>query len=311
MNNMYTSFRLLLLLVLFTCTQAYSQTDTGKAPMPPLPPLPVQQNAGFDVIIKTNGDILYGLVTEVAPYLIFYKRTDIPDGPIYSVPRNEVYAISYRNQVKDYIHPFGADAPMPPVNNRNPDLYPDINYRKADMFRKGTVYIGIGFLRSFTKVDNASKYSSSAGAPVLSLGYEAYIKSNIRVGAMIGFGTHKFSNQEYSNYDSTFNDISLKENTFGIYVYGKYSLLQTTSPLQPYITLGLGVASSHVLSENRISFTNDASKVILVKSGARSAGVNIMARIGAEYFISKQLQAFIDAGSGLSIINLGIAVSVK
>ncbi len=38
------------------------------------------------------------------PNYISYQRTDIPDGPIYTIPRNEVYVISYRNQVKDYIN---------------------------------------------------------------------------------------------------------------------------------------------------------------------------------------------------------------
>ena len=307
MNNIYFSLRFIMLAALFSATQAFSQADTTQ--MPP-PPKPIQQNAGFDVIIKTNGDILYGLVTEVGQYLIYYKRTDIPDGPIYNVPRNEVYAISYRNQVKDYIHP--ADAPplsYDDYNDRNP--YSHINYNKNDMFSNGTVRVGVGFIRSFTKVDHANNYSANGGAPVISLGYEVYFKDNIKLGAMLGFGSHKFSSDDYSTYDSTFNSESLKENIFGLYVYGNYSLLNSTSRLQPYITLGLGIATSHVSSENKISFLNDDSKVILVKSGARGASLNIMARIGAQYFFSKQLQAFVDAGSGLSIINLGVAVSVK
>lgn len=310
MNFIYTTYRYMLLIAFLSCTQAFGQADTSKMPAPP--PQPVQHNAGFDVIIKTNGDIVYGLVTEVAPYLIFYKRTDIPDGPIYSIPRNEVYAISYRNQVKDYIQPFDDNGALenPYPYNRDLKRYRDIDYKK-DFFSNGTALIGFGFLRSFSKVDNPDEYSSSGVSPVISLGYEVYYKDNIKIGALIGFGSHKFSNENYSDYDSTFNDLQLKENIFGLYVYGKYSFLKSTSRLQPYVTVGAGIATSHVKSENRISFTNDESKVILVKSGARSAGLNIMARVGAEYFVSKQLQVFLDAGSGLSAINLGVSVSVK
>lgn len=310
MNHIYTTCRYILMIAFLSCSQVFGQADTTKMPAPPPPPQPIQYNAGFDVIIKVNGDIIYGLVTEVAPYLIFYKRTDIPDGPIYSIPRNEVYAISYRNQVKDYIQPFAENGEVQNPYNNQLKPYRDINYKK-DFFSNGNAMIGIGFLRSFSKVDNADKYSSSGISPVISLGYEVYYKDNIKLGALIGFGSHKFSDQQYSSYDSTLNDLSLKENIFGLYVYGKYSFLKSTSRLQPYITLGAGIATSHVKSENKISFTDDDSKVILVKSGARSAGLNIMARIGAEYFVSKQLQAFIDAGSGLSAINLGVSVSVK
>ncbi len=312
MHSFYTPLRYLVLICFLSVAQVYGQSDTVTMPAPPPPPpQPIQYNAGFDVIIKTNGDIVYGLVTEVAPYLIFYKRTDIPDGPIYSIPRNEVYAISYRNQVKDYIQPFADNGALQTPYNRDLKRYPNIDYNKNDFFKNGNVIIGLGFLRSFSKVKNANDYSSSGISPVLSLGYEVYFKNNVKLGALIGFGSHKFSNQQYSDYDSTLNDISLKENIFGLYVYGKYFFLSSSSRLQPYITAGLGIATSHVTSENRISFTDDNSKVILVKSGARSAGINIMARIGAEYYISKQLQAFVDAGSGLSIINLGVSVSVK
>ena len=90
----------------FAWGSVYGQADSLKvAPMPQTIP----QNAGFDVIVKVNGDIVYGLVKEVGPEYIRYQRTDIPDGPVYIIPRNEVYVISYRNQVKDYIGHLGSN----------------------------------------------------------------------------------------------------------------------------------------------------------------------------------------------------------
>ena len=93
-------FFVLPLLVCFSINTVYGQIDSARVE----PPRPIQQNAGFDVIVKLNGDLVYGLVKEVGPYYISYQRTDIPDGPIYKIPRDEVYVISYRNQVKDYIN---------------------------------------------------------------------------------------------------------------------------------------------------------------------------------------------------------------
>lgn len=308
MIKLYATLFCSLLFSLLASTSAIGQARDTALP-PPLPTLP-QYNAGFDVIIKNNGEIVHGLVKEVSPLYVYYKRTDIPDGPIYSLPRNEVYAISYRNQVTDYLQPVDADNAHHPAYKDPRKYYPNIDWDDRNMFSNGVAFIGVGALRSFSKVKNAGNYSSSASFPIVSLGYEVYFKDNLRLGALIGFGQHNFSKEEYSDYDSTINNLSLKENIFGLYVYGKYTFLSSTSRLQPYVTAGLGLATSHVKSENRISFTDD-SKVILVKSGARSAGINIMARVGAEYYFSKQARAFLEVGSGLALINLGVAVSVN
>lgn len=332
MTNFYTLIRFLFFITICLGTQAYGQNDTAKTLPPPPPSQPMQPNAGFDVIIKRSGEIVYGLVTEVAPYWVYYKRTDIPDGPIYSLPRNEVYAISYRNQVKDYLSPVDNNTAQMPgggaagtIGAGDISAYPRIDYNR-NFLQKGAVHLGIGFIRSFSKVENANNYSPAGGMPVITLAYDASFNTNrnydrnnpysisrtnnLKVGVLIGFGSHKFSNEDYSAYDSTINNISLKENMFGLYAYGKYSLLSNTSRIQPYLTLGLGIATSRITSENRIRFVNDDSKTLLVKSGARGVGLNIMARAGAAYYFSDQLQAFIDAGSGLSLLNLGVSFAV-
>ncbi len=302
-------FVFLLVAAVFVCQmQASAQTDTAL----PVSPQPVRQNAGFDVIIKTNGEILHGLVTEVGPILVYYKRTDIPDGPIYTVLRNELYAISYRNQVTDYLQPVNAN-PVPPVNSKhNPanGYYPNINYKK-NILANGSVNLSLGFIRAFTKVDNPNNYTANGGAPVISLSYDVRVQNNVKAGLLVGFGSHKFSSGSYSSYDSTISNVDLKEAVFGIYGYGKYMILSNTSRLQPFITIGVGLATSHVTSETRIGFMNDDSKTLLIRSGARGASLNLMARAGAAYYFNKQFQLFADVGSGLALINLGLTVSVK
>lgn len=303
MNKFNLLFRVAITVIMLTCATAYGQTDSQKV----IVQKPVPQNAGFDVIVKTNGDIVYGLVKEVGPYFISYQRTDIPDGPIYTIPRNEVYVISYRNQVKDYITPVNDQFQEQPYYSQR-----FINYKKdSTLFKHGIVRIQFGFIRSFTKVKDVKSYSSSGSFPVVSVGYEVLFKQNLNLGVQIGFGSHNFSRQQFSAYDSTQTDVILKENIFALYLYGRYYLLRNTSPLQPYIAAGLGITSSNIISNNKISFTNDNSQVILVKSGERSTGLGLMARAGAEYFISNQLQLSLDAGYGLSVINAGIAFTLK
>ncbi|MEO8853461.1 MAG: outer membrane beta-barrel protein [Ginsengibacter sp.] len=292
-------------LTFFFSIKANAQSDSQRVMIPG----PIPQNAGFDVIVKLNGDIVYGLVKEVGPFFITYQRTDIPDGPIYSVPRNEVYVISYRNQVKDYINGMAGNAPV--VNSQYPDAPRYINYKNKNLFDNSNVTVGLGFLRSFSKVQDVKTYSSSSSFPVLSFSYEVLYQKNIQLGIELGFGTHKFSNQQFSSYDSTNNNTSLKENIFGLYVYGRYFLSTSSSRLQPYILGGLGITSSNIISENKISFTNDNTQVILVKSGSRATGLGITARAGGEYYLNNQLQLFLDAGVGLSVIKFGLSISVN
>lgn len=306
LNKIKILFHLTLLVMLFNISNTYGQADSQRVTPPSQA---IQQNAGFDVIVKLNGDIVYGLVKEVGPYFISYQRTDIPNGPIYTIPRNEVYVISYRNQVKDYINPIEANNNIQDIQEF--DHYRKINYKDEDLFKNGSIRLGLGFIRGFTKVKNVKKYSSSGTFPVIAFGYEIKYKNNLNLGLQMGFGTNKFSTQQFSSYDSTQNNITLKENIFALYAYGRYYLTQSTSRLQPYIMAGLGITSSNIHSTNTISFSNDNSQIILVKSGTRSTGLGIIARIGGEYFINDQLQIFLEAGLGLSVINAGVAISIK
>ena len=300
----YKSFLFVLLLVIcFGPDNAFGQNDSMKVPVPH----PIQQNAGFDVIVKLDGDIVYGLVKEVGPYYISYKRTDIPDGPVYTIPRSEVYVISYRNQVKDYINgrtatPDGQYLVPPEIDSEN------IRGNKNPItLSNGKLGLGLGFLRSYSKLENKNNYSSSASFPAISINYEVPYKENIQLGVMIGFGTHKFSDQNYSSYDSTNNNINIKENIFGLYVYGRYYFMSPASQLQPYILAGPGITSSNIHSENEISFTNDNTQTILVKSGTRTTGIGVIARAGVEYYLNKQFQVYLDAGVGLSVVKVGVS----
>lgn len=307
MKKNFTIIRFTLFISLFVISNTYGQADTVKKVIPP--PQPVQYNAGFDVIIKTNGEIVYGLVKEVGLHLISYQRTDIPDGPIYTMLRNEVYAISYRNQVKEYFNPPRDSSSYPLINELS--LNPKIDYKRNPLFEQAGLRLGIGFIRSFTKVDGAKNYSSSGSFPAVNIGYDVNFKSKVRLGLQIGFASHNFSKQEYSTYDSTQNNITLKENIFALHIYAKYNLTNDSSRLRPYIIAGLGINTSHIRSENTISFANNNSQTLLVKSGASSVGLGVMARVGATYYLSDPLQLFLDAGVGIAVINLGLAVSLK
>ena len=269
-------------------------------------------NADFDVIIRRNGDIIYGLVKEVGLELIKYQRTDIPNGPIYTIPKWEVYAISYRNQLREIINPVVDPRLVNPPgygNYRNPDgrYY---NPRTSFLSRNGSVTLGVGFIRGFTKVKNAGDYSSS-GSPVVNVAYDALYRGSVRLGAQLAFGSHKFSGQDYSTHDSTQSAVSIKESFFTLHVYAKYSYVLTTSAFQPYALFGLGISSSNIRTNREVNFLNRADKVLLVSSGARAVGLGILARGGTAYILNNKISVFGDVGAGPYIINLGVTANVN
>lgn len=78
-----------------------------------------------DVLTKRNGDELAVKVLEVTPTEIRYRRTDNPDGPLFIVPRHEVFMIKYANGTKDVFGaapagpaPAAASGPPPPPNGQ-------------------------------------------------------------------------------------------------------------------------------------------------------------------------------------------------
>lgn len=292
---------LVLLPVLCMHIGAYGQTVPPQDTTKPMAPV---YNAGFDVIIKKNGEIVYGLIQEVGLQVIKYQRTDIPNGPVYTMPRFEVYAISYRNQVKEILAPTNEDYE---VLQPGYDRYKG---KRTQFLQNGAVRLGLGFIRGYTRVSNAKDYSSSATFPVVSIAYDGAFRNQVRLGAQLAFGSHKFSGQQYSSYDSTQSNIAIKENIFTLHLYARYNFSKSTSALQPYLVGGLGITTSNIRTDYDISFINNPGKVVQVKSGSRAVGAGVLLRAGAGYYFTSQLSAFADIGFGPSLLNVGIAASI-
>lgn len=323
MNTIYTIRKIILLVLVLASSNLYSQrTWPQRAPSYPdtiyTPRFPQPYNAGFDVIITVDGNIIYGLVKEVDEVFIKYKRTDIPDGPVYTIRRNEVYAISYRNQVKEYITPIQQAMPdtikplpdMQPLDPMLPMTYNLPPAKKFNLRNDATARVGLGFIRGYTKVENADKLSSSSSFPLLVFAYDTRTKENLRIGLMLAFGSHKFSGESFSSYDSTIIKSNVKENIFSLMVYAKYALNASYANLRPYVLGGIGINSSNVNTDNLISFTNN-SQTVKVNSGGRSTGLGILARIGADYYFNNQTGAFADVGVGSAVIQAGLIFKIK
>ncbi|KAA9333233.1 hypothetical protein F0P96_09655 [Hymenobacter busanensis] len=57
-----------------------------------------------DLLTKRNGDEVTVRVLEVTPAEVRYKRIDNPEGPVYVLPRADVFMIKYANGTKDVLN---------------------------------------------------------------------------------------------------------------------------------------------------------------------------------------------------------------
>ncbi|MBL0048464.1 MAG: hypothetical protein IPP32_10260 [Bacteroidetes bacterium] len=94
--------------------------------------LGVKNTWAQDTIYKRNGDIIVAQLLEVTPQLIKFKKIELPDGPIYSLERKELFMIRYKNGTKDLFldeKPVATDdyavAPIPKKRNPREDMRTD------------------------------------------------------------------------------------------------------------------------------------------------------------------------------------------
>src|ERR1035438_1384071 len=62
-----------------------------------------------DVIIMLNNESVQAKIEEVGVNVIKYRKADNMDGPIYDMPKSDVYMIVYNNGSRDVINPRGTN----------------------------------------------------------------------------------------------------------------------------------------------------------------------------------------------------------
>lgn len=263
--------------------------------------------AEFDVIIKTNGEIVYGRVVEVNLSNIRYKRTDIPDGPVYEILRKDVFVISYRNQLKEVITAVDstvfAPRPATPLSTEEVEIEPQQDeYAWQAHVGSGEVRLGIGLIRNFSRIKEVDSYKSESGTPGFHLTYVFPYRNNLMLGVAVGWARFNYSDRAFSEYDQILTDRKIKETLTSVAVVGKYNFDVNT--ITPYVMGGLAFNSSNVNSDGNVTFVEDG-RSIRVQSGARSGGLGILFRAGFDVAINEKYAGYADIGNGLTLLQVG------
>jgi hypothetical protein len=89
-----------------------------------------------DVITKQNGDEINSKIMEVNVDNIKYKKSDNPEGPLYSIPKSEVFMIKYANGTKDVFAAAKATPAAAPSDsaNKKTEKKPGARYANITQF---------------------------------------------------------------------------------------------------------------------------------------------------------------------------------
>ena len=267
-----------------------------------------------DVIIKVDGDILYGKVIELNTDNIRYVRAEMPDGPIVAIPRKDVYAISYSNQTYEVLTPvFGKSKGKSPksetsvttsTQGETPAQEPDSlskNWKKN--MGKGVIKVGMGFSRQFSSLKGIEDFTKTPSAPALCAGYNFKFNKYIRLGTTLGVAGFKYAYDQFSEYDQIGIKQNIDEKVATLGVYARYDI--TGGIIKTYVMGGIDFNLNFVDIDGEIYFKDDNKKVTSHSEG-RGFNSDFVIRGGAEIFIGKNFGLYSDIGSGKSLVQVGV-----
>lgn len=101
-----------------------------------------------DLIIKSNGDEVKAKIIEITSFEVKYKMFTNIDGPLYSMPKSEIFLIKYENGTKDVFEKQNQSIPEQQKNNApsnsgyNSDDY-QLGYKDASQNYRTPIVIPI------------------------------------------------------------------------------------------------------------------------------------------------------------------------
>jgi hypothetical protein len=263
-----------------------------------------------DAIIKVDGTILYGKITEVNPAEVKYRMVNIRDGAVITLPREQVYAISYSNNTTQVITPgFGtggtaAKAVTSTSAVEKTDSVPKIKPQPGN----GSLKIGMGYSQEYSRYNGISDFTKTANVPSFYLSYHFVFNKWLKTGFNAGYSSFDYEHEFVSDYDGIAISQMISESVFTVGAFGRYDLLN--GALKPYLLLGLNVNYSIADMDGDI-YSTDTGKHVLTTTNLRGFKTNFVARAGLDLMITRRLGLFTDIGTGTTLLQSGIVFSFK
>jgi hypothetical protein len=265
-----------------------------------------------DVIIRVDGSIIYGKVVEVSQDEVKYRKNDIPNGPEITLPREQVYVISYSNNTKQVITPvFGKrklDEPAFDANSLETDENSDTTKNLKYNIAHGDIRVGMGFSRAYSSFKGVDDFSKENSAPSLFAAYQIRYNRFLKVGVSLGYASFNYKYNRTSEYDGIAISQSIEESIVNLGIYARYDLMDRF--VKPYLLVGLNFNYNSAIMEGDVEFL-DEGKHVLTTSGINGFKNDVVFRAGVDFMISKSFGLYSDIGTGVSLVQIGAIFSLK
>ncbi len=260
-----------------------------------------------DVIVKTNGNLFHCKIVEVNDSLLVYKfpGTDTI-GQLHNVPRGEVYAIAYGNNIAQVI--------TPELMGKEASIYPTAgNCEGWQSFKKnlgnGSINIGIGFVDFYSPIKDAKSFDDNKTMPTVFAGYTIKVKGHLKAGVHIGIGGNELTKSGVSEYDQLKVSTKIDESFLVVGLYCRYDILD--GMIKPYLKGGLdfiGVFMTTTSESESLDGSNASLKTVVDQSGIKPG---LILRGGMELIFGNKFGIYGDVGTGLSLVQVGVLFNLE
>lgn len=263
----------------------------------------------FDVIVKKDNTVLYAIIEEVGLEVIKYRKTSMPQGPIFTLKLSEVFLISFRDQTYQLIDPVENYVSEIETDTGNTLIDIEDNSFFSEVFSEGTTLrFGIGAIKSFSAIDEASTYQLKSSGPGVFVGY-SFPWRFLKIGAQMGLVTGTYSRIQLLQDEQVEFHREIEERLLFLAVNAKYTLRESSN-LRPYVQAGLIFYSSKQDEFNSITNLNNPTPVSFTSSKS-TLKPYFTARIGVDYYFTSRFGAFADLGLGPNLIQGGLLFRLK
>ncbi len=269
--------------------------------------LNAQAQKEFDVIVLKDNSVIYGLVTEVGIELIKYRKSSMPDGPIFTLFKSEVFMISFRDQSYEMY-----DFPDREALYMDEDVFEEFYEEKdpsffSELYSQGSaIRVGVGLITGYSAVDQINSYNSTSTRPGFFVSYSFPWKF-LSLSGQAGILSASYSRVTQEDQAQRFSDVD--ESIFYLAATAKYTFI-SGSAIQPYVQAGLVFYRSRLENDFLIQYETGVPDVdFSTKSTALNP--NFIARAGFDYYVNPRFGAFLDFGIGPNLVQAGVLFKLK
>jgi hypothetical protein len=259
-----------------------------------------------DVIVKTNGNMFQCKIVELNDIEVKYKLS-IKDtsGTLLNIPRGDVYAVAYGNGLAMVI--------TPELMGKEADLYPEDYCEAWDTFKKnlgsGSINLGIGFISQYSPIKDAGSFEDTQDMPSIFAGYTFRIIKAFKAGVQLEIGGNTLTKSGESTYDQLRVSSEIDENFFCVGLFCRYDILD--GPFKPYVKGGMnfiGVSMVTTSEAESLDGKTASLKTVVHQSGIKPG---LILRAGIDIYFGEKFGIYADAGSGISLVQLGLLFNLE